>query len=270
MMISCPLCNSTKSDEMLMESCSVYNCKNCMLQYIDDKEGKDTNYLENYSTTRKKESAPGKLRQIQYLLDAKHLKNNISIGKILDVGCSTGEFLSTILDISEFQLYGIDTDCKAIDIAKKECDSRINFFNTDLINFETDLKFDCIVFRGSFQFLGSDLQETLEKISKIGSDKLKIVIYSLPNSESVLYHYLKDKWNLFDKKSHTLIFNKNSIMKICDIYKYKISEFSYPYLETAYANLENDCQNLMELIKEGKKDSFPFWGNIMQIILEKE
>ena len=109
----------------------------------------------------------------------------------------------------------------------------------------------------------------MKKISKIGSDKLKIVIYSLPNSESVLYYYLKDKWNLFDKKSHTLIFNKNSITKMCDIYKYKIYEFSYPYLETAYANLENDYQSLMELIKEGKKDSFPFRGNVMQIILEK-
>ena len=55
---------------------------------------------------------------------------------------------------------------------------------------------------------------------------------------------------------------------MCDIYKYKIYEFSYPYLETAYANLENDYQSLMELIKEGKKDSFPLWGNVMQIILE--
>ena len=135
MMISCPLCNSTESNEMVMESCTVYNCKNCMLQYIDDKEGKDTNYLVNYSTARKRESASGKLRQIQYSLDAKHLKNNISSGKILDVGCSTGEFLSTMLNISGFQLYGIDTDCNAIDIAKKECDSKISFFNTDLINF---------------------------------------------------------------------------------------------------------------------------------------
>ena len=58
-------------------------------------------------------------------------------------------------------------------------------------------------------------------------------------------------------------------MKLCEIYNYKICECSYPYLETPYANPAENYKNLIQLIKGKKNNSFPFWGNIMQIVLEK-
>ncbi len=77
---------------------------------------------------------------------------------------------------SNLQLYGIDLDKDAISIAKKRYGSKIQFFNCDLINYQTDLKYDCIVFRSSFQFLGSDLRKTLKKISKICSKNFRVII----------------------------------------------------------------------------------------------
>lgn len=265
----CPLCDSKEFQEIDMNTCKVYKCDQCTLQYLDDKKlKKNNNYLEKYNELRKDDSISSKLRQIQYSVDAKHLKKIISKGKILDVGCSSGKFLNNLCDVADFHLYGIDIDKDAIDIAKKQ-NSKINYTNTDLISYQTDLKFDCIIFRGSFQFLGSDLKKTMNKISKLSSENMKIIIYSLPNSDSILYHLLKDDWHLFDKLSHTLIFNKNSIMKLCEIYNYKIQELSYPYLETPYANNIEDNESLIQLIRNEKKKSFPFWGNIMQIVLEK-
>ncbi len=266
----CPLCDSKEFQEMKMNTCKVYQCNQCSLQYINNqKHKKNTDYLKNYSELRKEDSTLTKLRQIQYSLDSKHLKKNITNGNVLDIGCSTGGFLNNLSEISDLHLYGIDIDQDAIDIAKKKCDSRIDFTNTDLINYETNFKFDCIVFRGSFQFLGYDLRKTWNKISELSSKNVKIIIYSLPNSDSILYYLLKDNWHLFDKFSHTLIFNRISIMKLCEIYNYKIQELSYPYLETPYANLVEDNESLIQLIKGKKKKSFPFWGNIMQIVLEK-
>tara|TARA_B110001454_G_scaffold209951_1_gene223988 strand:- start:1638 stop:2444 length:807 start_codon:yes stop_codon:yes gene_type:complete len=266
----CPLCTSNEFQEKKMKSCQVYQCSNCALQYFDDdKCNKDSNYLQNYKESRKDKSVLSKLRQIQYSIDVEHLKKNILKGNVLDVGCSTGEFLNKLHKVSKLNLYGIDTDESAISVAKNKCDSTIDFVNTDLINYQTNLKFDCIIFRGSFQFLGHDLKKTLEKISKISSNNCKIIIYSLPNSNSILYYLLKDEWNLFDMFSKTLIFNKTSIMKLCEIYNYKISECTYPYLETPYANPVENYKNLIELIEGKKKNSFPFWGNIMQIVLEK-
>ncbi len=266
----CPLCNSKKIQEIKMQLCKIYQCNYCFLQFFsDNKYDKDKNYLKKYGESRSDKSVLSKLRQVQYSIDAKHLKKNVLKGNVLDVGCSTGEFLSKLCKDSKLHLYGIDTDKDAISIAKNKSESSIDFINTDLINYQTNLKFDCIVFRGSFQFLGHDLKETLEKISKIGSKNCKIIIYSLPNSDSILYYLLKDNWHLFDKFSHTLIFNRISIMKLCELYNYKIHELSYPYLETPYANRIENYENLIQLIEGKKKNSFPFWGNIMQIVLEK-
>ena len=266
----CPLCDSKKYHEIKMDRCIVYQCNSCTLEYINDQEYKiDNNYLKNYNKVRNEKSTSSKLRQIQYTLDAKHFSQNVSQGNVLDVGCSTGDFLNILSQKPDLRLFGIDTDKDAISTAKIKCNSEINFLNTDLINYQSNLKFDCIIFRGSFQFLGSDLKETLNKISEISSKNTKIIIYSLPNSDSILYYFLKDKWNLFDEFSHTLIFNKTSLMKLCKLYKYKIQEFSYPYLETAYANQANDYESLIQLINGEKKDSFPFLGNIIQVVLEK-
>ena len=268
--MTCPLCNSREFQEIKMDLCKMYQCKRCSLQYINNKENRiKSNYLKNYNELRKKDSTSSKLRKIQYSLDAKHLKKIVSKGNILDVGCSTGVFLDNLSKISDLHLYGIDPDKDAIAITKKNCNSKINFTDTDLINYKTNLKFDCIVFRGSFQFLGYDLKGTLDKISELSSENVKIIIYSLPNSDSILYTLLKDKWHLFDEFSHTLIFNRISIIKLCEIFNYKIQEWSYPYLETPYANHIEDYEKLVQLIRDEKKKSFPFWGNIMQIVLEK-
>ena len=156
-----------------------------------------------------------------------------------------------------------------LEIEKLANQLEINFFKTNLINWNTNLKFDCIIFRGSFQFLGKDLNNHMEKISNICSNKSKIIVYSLPNSDSILYHILKDKWHLFDRFSHTLIFNRNSIMYLAKKFDYNVVECSYPYLETPYANITKDYEKLKKLIKFGKNESFPFWGNIMQVVLEK-
>ena len=60
-----------------------------------------------------------------------------------------------------------------------------------------------------------------------------------------------------------------SVTELCERFDYKIQECSYPYLETPYANCVKDNESLIQLIKGEKKKSFPFWGNIMQIVLEK-
>lgn len=269
--MDCPLCDSDECEIFRLNTCIVNQCKQCSLQFIDEENDiEKSDYLKRYSKSRKEDSELSILRKIQYNLDIEHLKKNISKGNVLDVGCSTGIFLDSFDTESNFNLYGIDIDEDAIRFAKNKCNQKINFLKTDLINFETNLKFDCIVFRGSFQFLGNDLRKTMERISDLSSHNSKIVIYSLPNSDSILYYLLKDGWHLFDKFSHTLIFNRRSIMELCKKFNYRILECSYPYIETPYANMKKDYEKLIKLIKFGEKDSFPFWGNIMQLVLEKK
>ncbi len=90
--------------------------------------------------------------------------NIISKGNVLDVGCSDGIFLNKLNQVGTYRLFGIDPDELAIKNAKKKF-PKIKFETTNLLEFRPKIKFDAIIFRGSFQFLGSELKDTLKKIT---------------------------------------------------------------------------------------------------------
>jgi SAM-dependent methyltransferase len=264
----CLLCSSKSLKKISFPSCVVNYCTKCTLQFI--KNPVSTNdYFEKYKKQRSVDSKYSKLRNTQYDIDATFLQKYLKSGNVLDVGCSDGIFLSKLNKYNNYNLIGIDPDSAAIEMAKKKF-SKINFYNTNLLDFDTKIKFDCIIFRGSFQFLGSELKSTLKKIQKIGKKNSKIIIYSLPNSDSFLYHLLKEKWNLFDENSHKLIFNEFSIEKLCKLYNFEIEHISYPYLGTPYADPPKDYKKMIQSIRSGIFTNIPFWGNIMQFVLKNK
>jgi len=265
MKMNCPLCNSNQKIKKVLSECEVSICEICTLNFIESKQDDEyyNGFHEHFDLSNSKID---ELRNKQYEIHAKHLQNTVKEGRILDVGCSSGELLGRISK-KEFELVGIDPDKSAIDNAIKDY-PQIKFHNVDLINFDTELIFDAFVFRGTFQYLSHDLSASLKKIREIGRKGSKIIIYSLPNSDSIIYKILGDRWHMFHKLEHTLIFNRNSFINMCKIYNFEMVECSYPYLETPYANLEQDYEDLINLIKNDSKKSFPFWGNIMQVVLK--
>lgn len=265
---ACPLCKEKRANSISLKKFKINHCKNCDIQFLN-KKNLSKNYIEKYSKFRNKNTKLGKLRKNQYSIDSQHFQKYIEKGKILDIGCSTGGFIDKLSQNTKLDLIGIDPDINAIKEAQGKSKINSRFYCSDLINWKDESMFDAIIFRGSFQFLGHDLNKTMKKISKITHKDSKLFIYSLPNSDSFLYYLLKGDWNLFDE-SHKLIFNKKSINQLCKIFNYKLIEISYPYLETPYADLGKDYENLINNIKNNKKESFPFWGNIMQVVLEKK
>ncbi len=264
----CLLCSSMKISKINFSSGKINFCNQCTLQFIDKPNTIKNDYFHVYNKFRSPHSSLTKLRLKQYKIDAKFLQQHIKFGNILDIGCSDGQFLNQFAKNKNLKLFGLDPDSTAIELAKRNF-PKISFDNNNLINYKTKLKYDCLVFRGSFQFLGTELKDTLKKIQKISTKKSKIIIFSLPNSDSFLFHILKDKWNLFDRDSHKLIFNTKSIEKLCQIYNYELTHISYPYLNTVYSNLSKDYNTLIRSIKSGNPKNVPFWGNMMQIVLQK-
>ncbi len=264
--MNCPLCNSDNKRERKLSNSNVSICNECSLNFIETKQEDEyyDGFCERFDLT---DSKIDKLREIQYDLHAKYVQKIIPKGKILDIGCSSGELLKRISLNGNYQLVGIDPDKKAINIAQKKY-NKIKFFESDLIRFNLENNFDGFIFRGTFQYLSYDLITSLKKIKSIGKPKSKIIILSLPNSDSILYKILGDKWHMYHELEHTLIFNRKCFLKLCDIFNFNLLECSYPYMDTPYANPENDSQDLINLIKFNKEKSFPFCGNIMQIILE--
>lgn len=262
----CPLCSSYNIKTIKFEKQRIKKCVECDLQFIPT-NSQNQNYFKNYFKFRNHTSSHYKLRLKQYDIDTIFFSDIVSKGSVLDVGCSDGVFLSKLDKIGNYNLFGIDPDKFAINNAKKKF-PKIKFEANNLLKFQPKIKFDAIIFRGSFQFLGIELRNTLKKLPSILKRNARIYIFSLPNSDSFLYYLHKEKWNLFDEKTHKLIFNEFSIQKLCKLYNFEIEHFSYPYLNTPYANPIKDYKKLIQSIHSGNFSNVPFWGNIIQLVLK--
>lgn len=74
-------------------------------------------------------------------------------GNILDVGCGTG-ILSELVDLKRFQYIGIDISEVALRLAKKKrARTNVDFINASIEEFETQIKFETIVFNEVLYYL---------------------------------------------------------------------------------------------------------------------
>jgi SAM-dependent methyltransferase len=266
----CFLCGSKKNMESVCyNNILVRKCNICEFNYIPGNEnyiGKD--YYSQYYERRNTESSLklNNLRRDQYKLDANWLSKYMTNDKrILDVGCSSGVFLSEIYKITKSKyLSGIDIDNSAIIEAKKHLSDVAEFRNKRLL--EVFDKFDLIIFRGSFQYLDKDLHRSIKHLKGMLNHNGKIIIYSLPTTDSFVYHLLKDKWALFHPEM-SLMFNQKSLEHLLGLHSLNISRLDYPYIDDVYANIERDYIQVERIVSGLSKESTPFWGGVMRVVI---
>ena len=95
-----------------------------------------------------------------------------------------------------------------------------------------------------------------------------MIIYSLPTTDSFIYHLLHDKWALFHPEM-SLMFNEKSLGYLCKKYNLIIEELSYPYLEDVYANPKEDYKQVEKIISGNSVKSTPFWGGVMRVVINR-
>jgi len=90
----------------------------------------------NYSDFTK----PEDLKRLKYIVDVTNLKVPFK-GRILDIGCGIGNICRQ-LGYYEYDLIGIDSDVKSIELAKsKNSKSNVKYFNVDVYQYLNDEKF---------------------------------------------------------------------------------------------------------------------------------
>ena len=189
----------------------IVKCKKCGLVYINPmikseiisenyKNVQDLNYIsekENRTYTFKK-----KLNIIET-----YKKN----GKLLDVGCSFGLFLSVASE-NNWDTYGVEISKFSSGYAKTNLG--LNVVNSDLFKAEyCNEFFDIVTLWDTIEHLPNP-SETLLEINRI----LKvdgIICVDTPNIESLLARILKRKWFQIIR-CHVYYFSKNTLEKILE------------------------------------------------------
>ena len=208
----------------------------------------------------KDRSSNDRYRIKSFLSERDFLLKHINFkGTVCDVGCSTGEFLNSIGWLGE--KYGMEISEFAIEIAKK---NNIDFSK----NIETEKSFfDLVIFRGTIQHVPTPF----EYISK-AYESLKpggmIVFIATPNSNSLVYK-LTNTLPVLYPELNFYIPSDITLINACQNFGFEFLELRKPYLKSPYSNFLLDHIKFLIMVIFKKKPNFPFWGNMMDLILRK-
>jgi 2-polyprenyl-3-methyl-5-hydroxy-6-metoxy-1,4-benzoquinol methylase len=194
--------------------------------------------------------------KVYHLVREYAIKNKIDLinkeqkkGKLLDVGCGTGDFLFAAKN-NGWNVTGIEPNKNARKIANKKNTNTI-FDTTKLENLPTD-SFDVITLWHVLEHL-PNLEKQIEVFKKLLKPNGTIII-AVPNYNSFDANYYKEYWAAYDVPRHLWHFSQNSIKNLFEKFQIKLNKTIPMKFDSFYVSL------LSEKYKTGKRNPFKaFW-----------
>ena len=147
---------------------------------------KEANLTKDYYISQKRFGNDIK-RQKSFVIEKQYIqslfhKRSLENLKILDIGCSTGEFIKSVFGDGQ-EIFGIEPSEFASNIASKNGIKIINDIS------EED-NFDLIIYRGTIQYIPNPF-ESIMKTHRALKNKGKIIFLATPNTRSLYYLLFK-------------------------------------------------------------------------------
>lgn len=220
----CPVCSSFDPDQMFVKNGAWYNrCKECSMCFVSPvftDKALGEYYMNSTDAQAEITLNESSFYREIYLKGLKHIKDSIKVGKILDVGCSTGFFLD-ICKEEHFESYGIELNKKEATIAI----SKGHKVSLEMLeHYSEDIKFDAITLWDVFEHIKDGnkfLQQVKKRIAKNG-----IVFMQIPNSGSFAARVMQEKCNMFDGVEHCNLYNKDTIKEIANRNGFEVEKMS--------------------------------------------
>ena len=222
------------------------------------KNGKPRTYDETYFSVYRDDPR----RKEMYKAERGRIEKLKSSGRILDVGCGLGMFLSEF-PADRWDKYGVDVSELAINEARSR-GIKVNEYS-QAYDYPEDY-FDVIVFRGSLQLIPTPFAviETCKRLLAPGG---YMVFLATPNSNSPYYRRFKTLPILTPHLNYLVpsdIMMSNALQN----FGLEVVDINYPYLDTPYAKpLRDHLLYIVSFI--GIKTVFTFWRTTMEIYAKK-
>ena len=277
---TCVICNGDNLEPFAkLDYFEAKKCKDCGMISTNPHLTEDglLEYYENYLTDRLSNIDPQEKilleqRNLTYLIDRNWILKFIDNGKVLDVGCSGGQFLNTF-DPKKWERLGVEVSNEDSDFAKNtyDIDVKVGF----LPNMHFDEKFDLVMLRGVIEHISQPV-EFLQKCYELLKPGGYLFITAAPAGDSFAFDVYREKWILFNPVEHLHFFTVDLLDKKLRDFGLKLIDYSYQYAETPYANPIQDFKKIREdivLIQSGHSDqikkSVPFPGSMLTAVWQK-
>ncbi len=264
----CPICSNKRFDNFLIcddysvskESFALVKCTKCSLILTNPRPKKEAigKYYQSdhyISHTNKANSLTNFLyKAVRYYTTRQKVqlikKLNRHVGKVLDYGCGTGDFLTACKN-KKWKVQGVEPDDKARLIAEQKSLTDIHS-NIAQIN----EKFDVITAWHVVEHI-SDLVTTIKTLKKKLKDGGFFVI-ALPNHMSHDALSYQDKWAAYDVPRHLYHFNRTSMQHFAKKFKLTIKEVLPMKFDAYYISMLSEKYkrgNLFRALKTGLKSN---------------
>lgn len=198
--MNCPICRSKFKIFCKEKSFKIYKCINCGFGLTADLKIESEDYHRDNSYIEEE-----KLFRNIFLKRVNNISKFLKAGKVLEIGCSTGIFLS-LLKEKGFEVKGIELSKKAAEVAKSRgIEVEVNYFEKS----QENQKYDLIIFNHTLEHI-PDFKLALYKAKKLLKPKGLIYI-DLPNFGSLTAKLLKAKWSLLLPKEHHSHFTQKAL-----------------------------------------------------------
>lgn len=141
-----------------------------------------------------------------------------SYGRLLDVGCATGNFLDHMKGNSQWSLQGIEISPEAAGLARSR-GLDVTVGSLDQIHFEKET-FDAITLWDVLEHLHDPSKALAEIFTILKQDG--ILVFRVPNLDSWDYRLFKQYWSGFETPRHLYIFTQSTLKSLLEKSGFKI------------------------------------------------
>lgn len=236
MKINCPACDSAvdklifqAKDLRLRTSREMFNivrCVNCGFIFLNPRPAKDE--VINFYPSNFNQEPPTLIHKIWSACVApiensiiRIIKNYKKSGKLLDIGCGNGRFLSLMQKLG-FDVWGCELNLNSKDFAPKFLEGRIFYNELSKCNFAAK-SFDVVIMIQSLEHV-NQLDELFTEIRRIIKDDGIVFIY-VPNMEFFEFRLFGPYYYNLEAPRHLYCFTRRSISKLLSRHGFKVDRF---------------------------------------------
>ena len=242
--MKCPWCNMETDlklelqDEFLTkETFQIHECNHCGLlttypppptENLGQYYKSDKYYSHNNSA---KGLVPFLYRKIKVINNRNKCNialMNLKQGKVLDIGCGTGDFLSQAKN-QRWEVVGIEPNDKARDISRQKLSTHC--FKPSEIETIPAKSFDVITMWHVLEHV-VNLKDEITQLDRLIKDNGRVVI-ALPNFKSHDAEYYGAKWAAWDVPRHLHHFCKSTINSVMGAFGFEL-QYIKPLLWDSY------------------------------------
>jgi len=264
----CPLCQGGHFDNhqickdyaISQESFAIVECHQCHLRFTNPRPAKE-NYLKYYKSddytphSTHNTSLIGVVYRLARSLTVRKKLNLIQrfipLGKILDVGCGTGEFLAYCRK-NKWEVDGMEPNPRAQKIAAENISKPVY---SQLTEVESKQQYHVITLWHVLEHV-AELKVTIDKVKELLTSS-GILLIAVPNCQSRDADHYKSSWAGYDVPRHLYHFTPETMKLLGRTFGLRLVEIIPMNLDAFYVSFLSE-----KYLAQERKSRFGFWSYI--------